>query len=163
MTLLDRFTHKYQLSKTLRFELIPQGETGKFIKEKGLVQKDETLADDYKDVKKYIDEYHKHFIENALKDVKFKNLQSYYDAFINPEKEKKVLDKTSEALRKEIAELLKGNPTTDEKELVEEKVPQFLKQQGRDAEAKKVLKFKGFTTYFKGFNDNRRNIYSDKE
>lgn len=163
MTLLDRFTHKYQLSKTLRFELIPQCETGKFIKEKGLVQKDETLAEDYKDVKKYIDEYHKRFIENALKDVKLKNLQSYYDAFINPEKEKKVLDKTSEALRKEIAELLKGNPTTDEKELVEEKVPQFLKQQGRDAEAKKVLKFKGFTTYFKGFNDNRRNIYSDKE
>lgn len=161
--LFNNFTKQYQLSKTLRFELVSQGETGKFIKDKELLQKDETRAEDYKAAKKLIDEYHKDFIENALKDVKLKNLQSYYDIFISPEKDRKALDKPTEVLRKEIAEFLKENPTTDEKKLVEEKVPQFLKQRGRDAEAEKVLKFKGFTTYFGGFNDNRKNIYSEKE
>lgn len=161
--LFNSFTKQYQLSKTLRFELVPQGETKKFIKEKGLLQQDETRAEDYKKVKKLIDEYHKDFIEDVLKEKKLENLQAYYDVFILPEKEKNALNKPSETLRKEIAGWLKDNPTTDEKKLIEEKAPQFLKQQGREADAEKVLKFKGFTTYFGGFNKNRRNIYADKE
>lgn len=37
--LFKDFTKKYQLSKTLRFELIPIGETENHIKEKGLIKK----------------------------------------------------------------------------------------------------------------------------
>ena len=161
----DNFTKQYQISKTLRFELIPQGETEKFIKEKGLLKQDEDRADDYKKVKKLIDEYHKDFIERALSGKKLSDmkLKDYLNEFTKPEKDNKALDKISEALRKEIAEWLKDNPTKDEKKLIEEKVPQFFKQQERNADAELVLKFKGFTTYFGGFNDNRKNIYSDKE
>lgn len=161
--LFNNFTKQYQLSKTLRFELIPQGKTEKFIKEKGLVQKDETRAEDYKVAKKLIDEYHKDFIERALSDKKLSGLNDYLKEFTKPERDNKALSLLSESLREEIAELLKGNPTTDEKKLIGEKVPQFLKQRERDAEAEKVLKFKWFTTYFGGFNDNRKNIYSEKE
>lgn len=161
--LFSDFTKQYQLSKTLRFELVPQEETEKFIKRNGLLQQDEIRAEDYKNVKEFIDEYHKDFIESALKKVKLKTLQEYYDVFIKPEKDKNALNKPNETLRKEIAKLLKANPTKDEKKLIEETVPDFLKEQGRNEDAELVLKFKGFTTYFGGFNDNRKNIYSEKE
>lgn len=162
-TIFNNFTRQYQLSKTLRFELVPVGETERFIREKGLLQKDETRAEDYKVVKKLIDEYHKEFIERALSDKKLSNLEYYSNEFIKTERDFKALSKISEAMRKEIAGWLKDNPIKDEKKLIEEKVPLFLKQQGRDDEAERVLRFKGFTTYFKGFNENRSNIYSDKE
>ncbi len=163
--LFKNFTKQYQISKTLRFELVPQGETEKFIKEKGLLKQDETRAEDYKKVKKFIDEYHKDFIEKALsgKKLPHQKLKDYLNEFTKIEKDNKAIDKISEALRKEISEWFKDNPTKDKKNMIEEKVPQFLKQQGRDINAELVLKFKGFTTYFSGFNDNRKNIYSGKE
>lgn len=163
--LFDNFTKQYQISKTLRFELVPQGETAKFIKEKGLLKQDEARADDYKKVKKLIDEYHKVFIEKALSGKKLSKiiLQDYLNEYTKVEKDNKALSKISETLRKEIAEWLKDNPIKDEKNLIEEKVPEYLIKQGRNADAELVLKFKGFTTYFGGFNDNRKNIYSDKE
>ncbi len=163
--IFSNFTNQYQLSKTLRFELVPVGETEKFIKQKGLLKQDKKRADDYKKVKKLIDEYHKDFIERALSNRKLSSLKlkAYVDEFTKTEKDNKVLRQISEALRKEIAGWLKDNPTKDGKKLIEEKVPEFLKEQGNNEEAKLVSDFKGFTTYFGGFNDNRENVYSDKE
>ncbi|WP_234362514.1 hypothetical protein [Francisella philomiragia] len=40
--------NKYNLSKTLRFELIPQGKTFENIKTNGLILDDEKRAKDYK-------------------------------------------------------------------------------------------------------------------
>ncbi|MBI5893772.1 MAG: hypothetical protein HZB79_09015 [Deltaproteobacteria bacterium] len=117
----DKFTKRYSLSKTLRFELVSQGETEKFIKEKGLLEKDKKRADDYKKAKKLIDEYHKDFIEQALSGKQLENLQTYYDEFTallaKPAKERdtKALGNASEKLRKEIAGWLKDNPIKDEK------------------------------------------------
>ena len=166
--LFDNFTKQYQISKTLRFELVPQGETEKFIKEKGLLKQDEDRADYYKKAKKLIDAYHKDFIEQALsgKQLELKNLQIYYDIFTassDGKKDTKALSDISEELRKEIAGWLKDNPTTDEKKLIEKVVPEFLRSRGRNADADLVSGFKGFTTYFGGVNENRRNIYSAKE
>jgi len=166
--LFDNFTKQYQISKTLRFELVPQGETEKFIKEKGLLKQDEDRADYYKKAKKLIDAYHKDFIEQALsgKQLELKNLQIYYDIFTassDGKKDTKALSDISEELRKEIAGWLKDNPTTDEKKLIEKVVPEFLRSRSRNADADLVSGFKGFTTYFGGFNENRRNIYSAKE
>lgn len=153
--LFDNFTKQYQISKTLRFELVPQGQTEKFINEKGLLEKDEKRAEDYKKAKGFIDDYHKHFIEQALSCKQLTNLQTYYselNALLGmPAKERdaKSLNKVSEALRKEIAEWLKDNPTKDEKKLIEEIVPNFLKSKNRNDDAALVLKFKGFTTLFR--------------
>ncbi len=63
---MQSFTNKYQLSKTLRFELKPIGKTKDHIEAKGLLTQDEKRADSYKVVKKIIDEYHKYFIELAM-------------------------------------------------------------------------------------------------
>src|SRR6266498_1712131 len=101
------FTNQYRLSKTLRFELVPQGDTLRFVKEKGLLQQDEKRAEDYKQAKKLIDEYHKDFIEQVLSDVQLKNLDAYFEIYSTTEKDVKALYKVSEALRKEIAALLK--------------------------------------------------------
>lgn len=163
--LFNNFTKRYQLSKTLRFELVPVGDTEKFIKEKGLLEKDKKRADDYKKAKKLIDECHRDFIEKTLSGKKLSDqkLTEYLNEFIKPERDNKTLGQISEVLRKEIAGWLKDNPTNDGKNLIEEKVPAFLKEHERNEEAKLVSDFKGFTTYFGGFNDNRENIYSDKE
>ena len=43
MANLSQFTHKYQVSKTLRFELIPQGKTLENLTECGMVAYDVTV------------------------------------------------------------------------------------------------------------------------
>ena len=52
---LSHFSGLYSLSKTLRFELIPQGKTLDYIQKNGLLSQDEHRADSYKLVKKIID------------------------------------------------------------------------------------------------------------
>lgn len=164
-SIFSDFTKQYALSKTLRFELRPQGDTLKHIKEKGLLKKDEQRAADYKVVKKLIDAYHKAYIEHALSHAQLSDegLQTFYDAYVHPERDMALLNRAAERLRKEIAAALKYNPLKDEKALIETVVPAFLREHGQEDEAKLVESFKGFTTYFKGFNENRKNIYTDKE
>lgn len=50
--LVDNFIGKYSLSKTLRFELRPQGKTLEHIQVKGLLTDDAHRAESYKKVKK---------------------------------------------------------------------------------------------------------------
>ena len=67
---LTEFTGLYPVSKTLRFELKPQGRTLEYIEKNGLLEQDEHRASSYILVKKIIDDYHKAFIANALRDFK---------------------------------------------------------------------------------------------
>lgn len=76
-TFFEPFTNQFQLSKTLRFELIPQGKTLDNIVDKGLLLQDQNRANSYQEMKKTIDEYHKWFIELALKNVQLENLSEY--------------------------------------------------------------------------------------
>ena len=46
---MKQFTNLYPVSKTLRFELIPQGETRAHLND--LIAEDEQRAEDYKEVK----------------------------------------------------------------------------------------------------------------
>lgn len=167
--LFDNFTNQYQVSKTLRFELKPQGKTAETIKAKGFLDRDYKRAEDYKRAKKLIDEYHKDFIEKALSDKKLSSLEQYYEEYTSlmskpiGERDSKKFAGINDAMRKEIGEWLKDNPLKDEKKLIQEIVPEFLRNQGRDEDAEVLLSFKGFTTYFKGFNENRENIYTNKE
>ena len=88
---MNDFTNLYSLSKTLRFELIPQGKTLENIQRNGFLENDEHRAESYKKVKKIIDEYHKLFIENSLSTVslqyddegKKNSLWEFYHIFMN--------------------------------------------------------------------------------
>lgn len=169
------FTHLYQLSKTLRFELRPIGETLKHFNESGILDHDETRAESYKKVKKLIDRYHKEFMEEALRNFEFqmdekkqKNSLGEYSSLYSIKKRTEAQDKdfkeVRENLRKQIAEHFKKSPKFKnlfKQELIKSDL--CLNMQCSDEERKLVEEFHNFTTYFTGFHENRKNMYSDEE
>lgn len=178
---LSEFTNKYSLSKTLKFELIPQPETLKHIHNKGFLKQDEQRAESYKKMKKIIDEFHKYFIELAMQNVYLTHLDAFSELYFDSSERKKEdffkkdLERVQGNLRKEIA---KGFQTGDAKEifsklfgekLIKELLVDWIDKQENSfqfnkEESKKIIEdFKDFTTYFGGFHENRKNIYSDKE
>jgi len=91
--MLSNFTNQYQLSKTLRFELKPVGDTLKHIETNGLIVQDETRSEEYQEVKAIIDKYHKAFIDEAFQDVVLSNLKEYEELFLRKIATKKLLKK----------------------------------------------------------------------
>ena len=81
---LSEFSNQYQLSKTLRFELKPQGKTIEHIKKKGLISKDEARAKSYEKMKKTIDGFHKYFIEVAMAQVNLSFLDEFEQLYNAP-------------------------------------------------------------------------------
>lgn len=169
--ILSEFVGLYQLQKTLRFELQP---IGKFNHEEFIVNKpfqgDEARAEAYPDAKKIIDNYHKQFIEESLSGVEF-DWQPLYNAIVkrkksekNDENSRKELEAAQTEMRKAIAECFKKHDNWNmlfKKELLEKILPTLFEDNTKD---KKVLDtFSKFSTYFTGFHENRKNIYSDKE
>ena len=90
-SIFDEFTGKYQLSKTLRFELRPVGETSVFLEKNKIFEKDQTIDDSYNQAKFYFDELHREFINSALKLENVKNLP--YETFA------KIWDKCNQQLK----------------------------------------------------------------
>jgi len=111
-TIFKDFVNLYPVSKTLRFELIPQGKTKEHIETKGFLNKDEDRAEKYKKVKKIIDEYHKDFIEKSLSKIKLQGLQDYMDLYLKPnkdDKDKKTFEEVKKLLRKQISSAFKNH------------------------------------------------------
>lgn len=158
---LEQFIGLYPLSKTLRFELKPVGNTLDNIIHNGLLERDEHRADSYKKVKKLIDEYHKKFIDNCLSglvldQVALEACETLYGKTDDALKAR--FNKAQEVLRKQIAKSFDTKRLFG-KELIKSDLPDFL-EESDDKEL--VGEFSNFTTYFTGFNENRRNIYSDE-
>ncbi len=162
----EEYTGQYSLSKTLRFELIPQGRTQEYIEANGILSEDEERAKNYKVVKKVIDEYHKQFMERALKTLELDKLKEYYDLSIMQQKNEKSLDQLRDLekdMRKQVVKCIKADPEfsiLDKRELITKKLPEFT---ANKAELEAIESFAKFTTYFKGFFENRNNMYSDEE
>lgn len=161
--MLSNFTNQYQLSKTLRFELKPVSETLKHIEANGLIEQDETRAEEYQEVKTVIDKYHKAFIEEALDAVSLNRLEDYEIAFFDKNRDEKAFEKLQDALRKEIVASFKKHPkftTLFKKELIKLDLKNW---QNLSEEEKELVKhFDNFTTYFTGFHENRANMYTDE-
>ncbi len=177
MNSLSRFTNLYPLSKTLRFELKPIGNTKQYIEAKGLLDEDKHRAESYKKVKKVIDEYHKHFIQLALQNHSLNDdLLTQYLA----EKDNKNKEKLADKLRADIAnvlskheqyktiygsELFKGKKEArailiDFLDILPEQQIAQLPIESREDGIKIVESFALFSTYFGGFHENRKNMYS---
>lgn len=169
---LSQFTNVYPVSKTLRFKLIPQGKTLDFIEQRGLISEDEHRAESYKKMKKTIDEYHKWFISLAMEHVVLTELDHFYNLYTALPEEKKTKQWEEEfsacqkALRKQIVSGFKSEETKsifaklDKKELIRDLIPEWKQE---DEDLFFTDEFDNFTTYFVGFNENRRNMYSDEE
>lgn len=161
--MFDIFTKQYQLSKTLRFELKPIAKTKDYIEQKGLLREDEERAEDYKRVKKIIDDYHKDFIHKSLSGVKLEALDEFEKLYFLPSKDDKTqkeFEKLQESLRKQIASAFRVHPTFKNlfaKELIKDELTSFVTDESDRA---LIEKFKNFTTYFTGFHENRANMYT---
>lgn len=165
MKQLSELTGLYSLSKTLRFELKPIGKTLEHIESKGLIAQDEQRAEEYKKVKDIIDRYHKKFITMCLSDFKFEqnSLETYVALAEDTNRDEKVFDEIKKTLRKQIVETFKkGGSYSDlfKKELIQKHLPEFVSD---EEEKKMIANFSKFTTYFNGFNENRKNMYSDED
>ena len=171
---MKSLTNLYPVSKTLRFELQPIGKTKENIEKHGILSRDEQRAEDYITVKKYIDEYHKQLIKDRLwnfklpmkSDSKLNSLQEYQELYELSKRDACQEDRFTELkdnLRAIIAKQLTGGTAYGrifKKELIREDLIDFLTQ---EEEKETVRQFADFTTYFTGFHENRKNMYSAEE
>ena len=171
-----QFTGKYSVSKTLRFALKPQGKTGCFIQTKNILKQDKDRADQYRKAKRIIDLYHKDFIERALQGVKLclNDLNKLEES--RRVKDRDALGESQKKLRKHIVDQIEktqGYKNLFKKELITQDLPAWLKKNPKaksedlpDIDPKGypgiIAEFKKWTTYFKGFHENRENIYSNE-
>lgn len=165
MKKINSFTNRYALSKTLQFSLIPEGKTEENFNNKLLLQEDEQRAENYSKLKKYIDRYHKEFIETTLSEVVLERLDDYSNLYFKQnkdDKDKKDMEDMESNLRKSICKSF----TNDErykglfgKNLIQELLLPYL----TDEEKEIASQFNKFTTYFRNFNENRKNIYTAQE
>lgn len=160
---LKQFIGIYPVSKTLRFELRPIGKTQEWIEKNKILESDEQKAEDYPKVKALIDDYHKVCIRESLKGVHFdwnplrQAIEEYQQT--KSDDSKAVLEKEQTSMRKQIAAAIKDfrhfkelTAPTPQK-LIDDVFPGIYESE--------VLKsFNRFAIYFRGFQENRNNIYS---
>ena len=162
---------RYKLSKTIRFELKPVGRTLQTFKEKFLGS-DQRRADDYPKVKELLDNMHKQLLEDALSSMPaldWDALALAYDVYAKSDKGKDAKDtlkKCQEVFRKKIVEHIKNDGRYG---LLSEATPKNLfKSLEKEAEEsgkplpEELKTFRGFACYFVGYQENRKNIYSDQ-
>lgn len=174
MNVFNQFTGLYSLSKTLRFDLIPIDKTLENIEKKGLIAQDEQRACEYEQVKDIIDRYHKQFIKMCLSNFKLKlnsdgnndSLEDYIELIVKPkrsEAEEKLFDKVKEHLRKQIVGAFKAGATYEDlfkKKLIKNHLIHIAES---EEEKSMIENFSKFTTYFTGFHENRKKMYSEEE
>ena len=162
---------RYKLSKTVRFELKPVGRTMQTFKEKFLAS-DQKRADAYPKVKELIDGKHKELLEDVLSSMppqEWSELAKAYEVYGKSDKGKEAKDalaKRQTEFRKGIVDQLKK----DERyglltEATPKKLFAFLQEKAMAAGEPlpdELKTFLGFASYFAGYQENRRNIYSDQ-
>lgn len=166
MKTIKELVNQYKVSKTLRFELIPMGKTLEHMERKGFITQDEQRAEDYKEIKGVIDRYHKVFIEMCLRSASLdlEDLERYVVlAGKKDEESQKSFEEAKASLRRQVVEAFKNGATYGDlfkKELITQHLPVFV----MDEHEKKIVDgFSKFTSYFTGFHENRRNMYTEEE
>ena len=166
MKKIDLFTNRYPISKTLRFSLIPVGKTEENFNNALFLEKDLKRADEYKKAKKLIDRYHKHFIERTLSHIILSDLNTYAELYFKTGKndsDTKNMEILEAKMRKVIAKAFSSDKEFKflfGKEIIQKILPEYLEN---ETELNTISMFQNFTTYFTGFHENRKNIYTDAE
>lgn len=163
MNNLKQFIGIYPVSKTLRFELRPIGKTQEWIATNKILESDEQKSEDYPKVKALIDDYHKVCIRESLKGVHldWEPLMQALDDYqqTKSDESKSLLEKEQTMMRKQIAAAIKDfrhfkelTAPTPQK-LIDDVFPAIY-------ESEALKSFNRFALYFRGFQENRNNIYS---
>lgn len=169
MSKFDMFVNQYPLSKTLRFRLIPQGKTKENLIAGRVLETDKKRAADYADVKKYIDRYHKKFIDEVLDGYKLPKLAKYAALYNNHNRtpqDNQQLRKLAEELRDDISKRFTQSTEfkdtynlLSKKELIKKELPASGLLYS-EHEKEQVDSFASFTSYFGGYHNNRKNLYT---
>lgn len=180
----EEFIGQYSLSKTLKFELVPQGRTKNLIDrfEDSILAIDEKRAAEYKNVKKILDDYYRFFIEKVLeKEILTESeIEEAYVAFQQRIKDSKAFEKAQENMRKKISKALKEGRSGSQLDAYEKlfkddnnselfkwlnirKKTEDLTEETYELYKKSLQQFAKFTTYFTGYKDNRENLFSAEE
>lgn len=112
--LFTNFTNRYALSKTLRFELVPQGKTSQFVKP--VFEEDTKIEENYRKTKGYLDALHREFVRQAFASIRVEKLKlntfaSAYTTLLTVNKkaqtknQKSAYEKAKVVLLREIVEL----------------------------------------------------------
>ncbi|MBO6176922.1 MAG: type V CRISPR-associated protein Cas12a/Cpf1, partial [Treponema sp.] len=164
----------YSRSITLRNALIPIGKTEENIQKLDLLKNDFKRADAYGEIKNLIDDFHCSFIEDVLSKASFEWGPLYNQLELTQKesdvrkkaKHKKELDSLQSAMRKQIVKKFIADERFNKlfaKELLSDLLPEIIKadESGNISDKEKALKvFDKFSTYFTGFHENRKNLYS---
>lgn len=100
--------------------------------------------------------------ENHNKQDSLQEFHCYYELKSKDEKQLKKFEKIQSNLRKQIANAFKEDSKfkgIDKEDLIKKELLDFVTT---DEDRALVTEFKNFTTYFKGFHENRMNMYSDE-
>lgn len=180
MNVIENFCGKengYSKSITLRNRLIPIGRTQENLEKLDMLSNDRKRAASYQEVKKLIDEFHRSFIQDVLSNANFEWGPLYdefdlYQSKTDKSEKAKIkpdLQKIQILMRSKIVKKF----TSDErfkklfaKELLSELLPEIIKSADPTTISNKeeALKaFDKFSTYFTGFHENRKNLYSEEE
>ncbi len=166
MKKINNHTNRKTMSKTLRFGLIPIGRTMENFSEKQLLAADEERAILYPEIKQFMDYYHKKFIDDVLSRVVLDGTDKYYELYNISQKtpaDIKAMKESEIKLRKQIADSFKKSSEFKKLfklEMITELLPNYLEN---EADILKVKKFSQFSTYFTGFYENRKNMYTSEE
>ncbi len=130
----DGFTNLYELSKTLRFELKPVGNTQKMLEENQVFEKDKTKQEKYTKIKPYFDRLHLEFVKESLQNptLQFDNYLSALKEVKENKKDtdKKIKDARIKSLQDQEKKLRKEIVSLFDKKAKEysEKYPNFKKK-----------------------------------
>lgn len=167
---MKQFTNLYQVSKTLRFELVPTKKTREILheesKQQKLLEADKKRAKDFIITKEVIDRFHRKFIDSVLDDIK-------KDSSIIKMLQRCSTENGKDELRKIISEYFQKDPQYKVlfgkglfiKENKKNGHPESpLYKYAKNKSEKSVLEsFVNFTTFFKGYQENRKNMYVNKK
>lgn len=167
----------YSRSITLRNRLVPIGKTEENINHFRLLENDKKRADSYQEVKNIIDDFHRSFIQDVLSNANFEwsPLFDEFDLYQsrNDKAEKAKIKPDLQKLQSLMRTKVVKKFTSDErfkklfaKELLSELLPEIIKSADPTTISNKeeALKaFDKFSTYFTGFHENRKNLYSEEE
>lgn len=161
----------YSVSKTLRFELKPMGKTLENISKGKFLESDKKKSDDYKEVKKIIDNYHRYFIDDVLKSASFNwaDLAKEISEYSKTKNDDTNLLSAQQKQRDEILKVFnsdkrfKSLTASTPKDLFNKLIPEwFEKETSLELNKEAIETFKRFYSYFTGFQENRKNVYSSK-
>lgn len=176
----DDFTNLYSLSKTLRFELKPTDATKAFLAKSGIVDVDRKRQEAFKQVKLILDVVHRQFISESLAGLDLDTAELHKFITVSTDKLVKRVetatagkpifarfaDQFSETNKSWVNRFLLKKPFTTSPDsqlaVANATAPLIAKQLNLSEETvrQQLAQFTRFSTYFKGFQENRLNCYT---